>query len=95
MNEFFNNKTFLNTMNKLPYEKDRILDIMKEIKEKKPELTIDVFICILHKRINPKVSYMDMSSGLYKFSVELWNQYVFDNFKRDFNLLISYEDICF
>jgi hypothetical protein len=95
MDEFFNNKTFLNKMNELPYGKDRILHIMKKIKENKPELTIDVFICILHKRINPKVSYMGMPAGLYKFSVELWNQYVFDNFKCDFDLLISYQDICF
>jgi hypothetical protein len=82
-------------MNKLPYGKDKILDIMKEIKEKSPELTIEVFICILHKRINPAFSYMGMSSVLYRFSVELWNQYVFDNFKSDFHLLIGYEDICF
>ena len=51
MDEFFNNTKFLNIMNKLPYEKDRILDIMKEIKEKKPELTIDVFICILYRKL--------------------------------------------
>jgi hypothetical protein len=95
MDEFFNNKTFLNQINDLRYGKDRILHIMKEIKEKKSELTIDVFICILHKRINPAVLYIDMSAGLYKFSVELWNQYVFDNFKCDFDLLISYENICF
>ena len=38
MDEFFNNKTFLNKINDLPYGKDRILHIMKEIKEKKSEL---------------------------------------------------------
>ena len=98
MNEFFNNTTFsnkMNQMNEIPYTKDRILDIMKEIKEKRPELNIDVFICILHKLINPSFSYAEMSSNLYQFSVELWNQYVFDNFKCDFNLLIGYEVLCF
>lgn len=95
MDEFFNNKRFLNTINKLPYGKERTLEIMKEIKEKNPELTIDVFICILHKRIDRTVSSMDIGGGLYKYSVELWNQYVFDNCKCDFRLLISYEDICF
>lgn len=95
IDEFFNNKRFLNTMNKLPYTKERTLEIMKEIKEKKPELTIDVFICILHKRIDPTVSYMGMGGGLYIYSVDLWNQYVFDNCKCDFELLISHKDICF
>lgn len=96
MDEFFNNQRFLDTMNKLPYGKERTLEIMQEIHEKRPGLTIDVFICILHKRIDRTVSYMDMGCGLlYEYSVELWNQYVFDNCKCDFRLLISYEDICF
>jgi hypothetical protein len=95
MEKFFENKIFLNRLNDLPYGKNKTLDIMKEIKEKNPEFKMDVFICILHKRINPSVSYITMDSGLYKFSVELWNQYISDNYKCDFNLLIGYEDICF
>jgi hypothetical protein len=95
MNEFFNNKTFLNTLNKLPYGKDRTLDIMKEIKEKNPELTIDVFIYILYKRFNPAFLYRDTCPVRSRFSVELWNKYVFDNCKCDFDLLISYRNICF
>jgi len=95
MDEFFNNKCFLNTINNLVYGKERTLKIMKEIKEKTPELTIDVFICILHKRINRSISYMEMSSMLYMYSVNLWNQYVFANCKCDFDLLIDHKDICF
>jgi hypothetical protein len=95
MADFFNNKRFLDTMNKLPYGKERTLEIMQEMHEKREGLSIDVFICILHKRIDRRVSHMGMGSGLYESSVELWNQYVFDNCKCDFRLLISYEDICF
>lgn len=95
MNEFFNNKRFINRINNLPYKKTRIFDVMKEIKEKKPELTIDVFISILDKQKDPTLSSLEISGSLYKYSVELWNQYVFENYKCDFDLLISYEDICF
>ena len=95
MEEFFNNAEFVNVLNELPYGKERTLEIMKEIKEKTPELSIDVFICILHKRIDRTVSYWGMGAGLYKSSVNLWNQYVFDNCKCDFSLLISHENICF
>jgi hypothetical protein len=95
MEEFFNDKRFLFAMNKLSYEKRRTLEIMKEIKEKTPELSIDVFICILHKRSNPTASYMGWGAGLYMFSVKLWNQYIFDNCKCDFELLISHKNLCF
>lgn len=95
MDEFFSNCRFVNTLNKLLYGKERILEIMKEIKEKQPELSIYVFICILHKRIDPCFLSMDIGSGLYKLSVDLWNQYIFDNYKCEFELLISYKDICF
>ena len=95
MSDFFENKQFLNKMSTLPYGQSRIMEIMKEIKEKIPELSIDTFICILDKKIDPSISYMSRSSSLYKSSVELWNQYVFDNYKCDFDLLIGYNNICF
>ena len=95
MQEFFEDKTFLNIMNNLLYGKKKILEIMKDIKEKTPELSIDVFICILHKRINPTISYSGMGAELYRFSVNLWNQRVFDNYKCDFDLLISHKNLCF
>ena len=34
MDEFFNNKQFINLVDKLPYGKVRTVEIMKEIKEK-------------------------------------------------------------
>jgi len=95
MNEFFNNKRFINRLNNLPCKKTRIFDVMKEIKEKKPDLPIDVFISILDKQKDRTLSSLEISGSLYKYSIELWNQYVFDNCKCDFDLLISYKDICF
>jgi hypothetical protein len=95
MEEFFNHKQFLKALNKLPYGKNKTLEIMKEIKEKTPELTINVFICILHKRINPTGSSLDMGAGLYMNSVNIWNDYVYHNHKCDFQLLISHENLCF
>jgi len=95
MDEFFNNECFINRMNNLPYKKTRIFDVMKEIKGKNPELSIDVFIAILDKQENKTMVSLEISSFLYKYSVELWNQYVFDNCKCDFDLLISYKGICF
>lgn len=94
MEEFFNHKQFCNMLNNC-HEKNRTLEIMKEIKEKNPELTIDVFICILQKRITPEVSYMGMGSSLYMNSVKIWNDYVYHNHKCDFELLISHKNICF
>jgi len=98
MNEFFNNKDFINRMNNLPnlsHKKTRIFDVMKEIKEKNPYLTIDVFLAILDKQEDQNSSSLEISAFLYKYSVELWNQHVFDNYKCDLDLLISYKDICF
>ena len=95
MDEFFNNKRFLNRIGELTNKKLRMIDIMKEIKEKKPELSIDVFICIFDKVKDPTKSYMDIGGRIYEYSVELWNQYIFDNCKCDFDLLISYKDLCF
>ena len=95
MDEFFNNKRFISIVDKLPYGKVRIVEIMREIKEKNPELTIEAFICILHKRINPEKSYMSMSAALYMASVKLWNDYIFHNNKSDYDLLIEYNNICY
>lgn len=95
MNEIFADKVFLNKANNLPYLKNKILEIMNEIKEKNPELNINVFICILDKIIDPTSSSIYRSAALYKYSVELWNEYIFKNYKKNFDLLISYENICF
>ena len=72
MNEDFVNKIFLNKMN--------------EIKEKNAELGIHVFICILDKMIDPKTSNSSRSAYIYKYSVDLWNNYVFSS-KKNFDLL--------
>ena len=95
MVEFFNNNRFINLADKLPYGKVRTLEIMKEIKEKEPELAIEVFICILHKRIDPAISYMGMGAALYMSSVKLWDDYIFHNHKRDYGLLIDHNNICY
>jgi hypothetical protein len=95
MDEFFNNKNFINLVDKLPYGKVRTVEIMKEIKEKNPELSIQVFICILHKRTDPAISYMGMGAALYMTSVNLWDDYIFHNHKCDYVLLINHNNICY
>jgi len=95
MDKFFNNKQFINLVDKLPYGKVRTVEIMKEIKEKNSELSIQVFICILHKRIDPAISYMSMSTALYMTSVKLWDDYIFQNHKCDYVLLIDHNNICY
>lgn len=95
MDEFFNNTRFIGLADKLPYGKTTTLEIMKEIKEKNPELKIEVFICILHKRIDPAISYIDMGAALYIFSVKLWDKYIFENHKREYRLLINHNNICY
>lgn len=94
MDDFFNNEEFTNKLETLRGKK-MILKIMKEIKEKIPDVSIGVFLCILDKKIDPTTSCMSRSGGLYKYSVELWNKYIFDNYKCNFELLIGYENICF
>lgn len=95
MCEFFENEDFLKKILQLPYGGSKIVKIMKEMKEMDPELSIDVFLCILDKKIDPSTSYMGRSGGLYKYSIELWNKYIFDNYKCNFDLLISYKNLCF
>lgn len=95
MTEFFDNKSFINLVDKLPHGKVRTVEIMAEIKEKNPEFIIEIFICILHKRINPAISYMGMGSALYMFSVKLWDDYIFENHKPDYVLLIDHKNLCY
>lgn len=95
MDEFFNNKRFISVLDKLPYGKVRTVEIMKEIKEKNLELAIEVFICVLHKRIDPAISYIDMGAALYMTSVKLWDDYIFHNHKCDYALLINHNNICY
>ena len=96
MNEMFLNNTFLNKAIELRYEENKIfniLNIMNEMKETNPHLTIEVFICILEKMLYPTIISTIRSKLLYRYSVELWNNYVFN--RKNYNLLISYEGICF
>jgi hypothetical protein len=95
MTEFFEDAKFVNKFINCKFNSKLILNIMKEIKDANPDLRIDVFICILDKMSNPSTSYASLSAGLYKYSVELWNDYVYKNYKCNFNLLIGYEEICF
>jgi hypothetical protein len=93
MTEFLNDKTFLNRMNQLKYDKVKILEIMNKMKEQMPELPINTFICIAEKMKDPSVVCMTRTG--YRAAVDLWNQFVLDNYKCDFDLLISYKDLCF
>lgn len=94
MDSIFSDDTFLNRMTQLPYGKIRVLQIMSEIKAQNPDLNIDVFLCILDKFISPWASDSSRSASQYLYAVELWNNYVFQS-KKNFNLLLSYEDIRF
>lgn len=95
MCDFFENKDFKEKMILLRYGQAKIFEIMKEMKEKNPELSIDIFLCILDKKNDPTTSYSSMSGFQYKYSVELWNKYIFENYKYNFELLIRYEGISF
>lgn len=93
MDIFFSNKTFLKRINNLKYEKVKILEIMNKMKDQYPELSINTFICIAEKMKDPSVVCLTRTG--YRTAVEAWNQFVFDNYKCDFELLISYKDLCF
>ena len=94
MDPIFSDETFLKRMNELPYRKTKLLQIMSEIKAQNADLNIDVFHCILDKFICPWKSSSSRSASQYMYSVELWNNYVFQS-RKNFNLLLSYEDIRF
>jgi hypothetical protein len=93
MDPIFSDDTFLNKIKQLPYGK-KVLQIMSEIKAQSPDLNINVFLCILEKFISPRTSNSTRSASQYLYAVELWNNYVFQS-KKNFNLLLSYEDIRF
>lgn len=92
--KFFENKTFTERLEK-NNRKATILPIMRELKEKHPEYSIETFICILDKIKGPSVFCIAYSGALYKRSVEIWNDHIFYNHKTLFSLLISYENISF
>ena len=94
MRSFFKNDIFVYNFNRLRYGKETIMNIMEEIKEKNPDLSIDIFICILIKI--PKKSYIDTmyTASLYIKAVNLWNNYIF-NSKKNFDFLIPYEGLEF
>ena len=94
MDPIFSDETFLNRIRQLPYGKIKVLQIMSEIKAQNPDLDIVVFLCILDKFISPWTSSSSRSAFQYLYAVELWNNYVFQS-RKNFNLLLSYEDIRF
>lgn len=94
MNEFFSDTTFLNRIKQIRYGENRILEKMNKIKEDNTDLSIDVFICILDKFINPRASCIRYSAFMYMYSVDLWNNYIFSS-KKNFDLLLSYENMSF
>jgi hypothetical protein len=91
---FFENTKFVKKFNSLPYGKDTIMNIMKEIKVKNPDLTIDIFICMLIKKTRNSYTDTSYSSSLYISAVDLWNNYIF-NSKKNFDFLIPYEGLEF
>ena len=95
MSEFFENNSFVTKLNKFTeYKKDKVLEIMKEIKEEQATLSIDIFNCILDKLYEPSVSYAKYTSHMYMNAVDLWNNYVF-NSKKNYNLLIDPEYVIY
>jgi hypothetical protein len=98
LDTFFENSDFLERIDVMsknyPHRTKNILNIMKEIKESMPELDIDSFICMIDKLNNPAISFWEFGGGQYKYSVELWNKFVFDS-DKNFNLMISTENICY
>ena len=56
----------------------KIKNIMVKLKKEKPELTIDVFIYFLHKFLHKRIKHGE--SGLYKYYVDLWKEYIKNNF---------------
>ena len=95
VSEFFENKSFITKLNKFSeYKKDKVREIMREIKENQISLSIDIFNCILDKLYEPSVSYAKYSSHMYMNAVDLWNNYVF-NSKKNYNLLIDPEYVIY
>lgn len=88
MSEFFEDEYFKKMLsnNKLR-RAEQILNIMKEMKAQDETSTIDTFICILHKIIDPSVSYSCYSAFMYMSAVEKWNDYNYKN--KKFDLMIT------
>jgi hypothetical protein len=93
METIFENETFMNTFSNVKYYKDEILDVMKKMKEQDQDLSIDHFICILHKIIDPSISYIDYSMFQYMYSIEQWNQYNYNN--NTFHLMIQMNNLTY
>jgi hypothetical protein len=92
---FFENSNFVKNINnaKLCEKKEKIMDIMKAMKEENQELSIDTFICILHKLIDPSISYMNYSASKYIYAVCQWNDYNYT--KQNLPLLITSPDLVY
>jgi hypothetical protein len=93
METIFENETFMNTFSNVKYYKDEILDVMKKMKEQDQDLSIDNFICILHKIIDPSISYINHSMLQYMYSIEQWNQYNYNN--NTFHLMIETNNLTY
>lgn len=95
MEMFFENAIFIKNLNhvNLSGKKEILMTIMKAMKEANPELSIDTFICILHKLIDPSISHMKYSASRYMYSVAQWNDY--NSQKKNESLLITSPDLVY
>jgi hypothetical protein len=95
MDEFFEDPNFIKNINhvNLSGKKEILITIMKAMKQANPELSIDTFICILHKLIDPSISYMKYSASRYMYSVIQWNEY--NSQKKNESLLITSPDLVY
>jgi hypothetical protein len=88
MASFFESKQLLETLGNIkhPSLRDTVLSVFKEIKDDMPETSIDCFICIAQKYVDPYTSYCYSASTYYN-SVKLWNDFNYKN--GDVHLIIS------
>jgi len=95
MEQFFEDTNFIKNLNhdNLSGKKEILMTIMKAMKEENQELTIDTFICILHKLIDPSISHMKYSASRYMYSVNQWNDY--NSQKKNVTLLITSPDLVY
>ena len=95
MELFFEDANFIKNINHVNIceKKEKIMEIMKAMKEANPELSIDTFICILHKLIDPSISYMKYSASRYMYSVIQWNEY--NSQKNNESLLITSSELVY
>lgn len=81
---FFENKQFVTRLNNLlekkkSLEKEVIIKIFSDMKEKDTELSIYIFSAIVDKIGDPYIIYSDISAFTYLAAIKLWNNYIMED----------------